>query len=531
MKLDSYRVESAVILAAGVGTRLAPFSFERPKALLKVRGEVLIERLIRQLREVGVERIAVVVGHMKESLFYLEDEFGVSIVVNPDYAVRNNHSSVWAARRFLGSTYIISSDQYFDENVFHSHCFAPYCTVAPRKGGVKELVANVNEWNRIVSAGRGAIGGYAIQGPVFLDTDSSRVYLEILEEEYALPGTLVKSWDEVLVEHISDLPMYAEKLPSRVITEFDILTDLVSFDNDFFANVDSKILDNISTILACTREEISDVQPVKAGLTNLSTLFSVRGERFIYRHPGSGTNELINRRAETVALGFAKELGLDDTFIHEDPDEGWKISHYIDGCSELDYSDESQVHRALGLARRLHQSGCVSPYCFDFLEESKRLIALLHGRHYILPRDFDELSDRIACLAKAMRLEAGDLVLCHNDLYGPNFLVRGDEMRLIDWEYAAMGDPACDLGNFIAQGSGYSVDQALDILPLYFGRSATPIEERHCLAAVALVGWYWYVWAMYKEAVGNPMGEWLHIWYRSAKVFAAAAEERYAGED
>lgn len=235
-KLDSYRVKSAVILAAGVGTRLAPFSFERPKALLKVRGEVLIERLIRQLREAGVEQIAVVVGHMKESLFYLEDEFGVSIVVNPDYAVRNNHSSLWAARCFLdiGSAYVVSSDQYFDENVFHSHCFAPYCTVVPRKGGVKELVANVNEWNRIVSAGRGAIGGYAIQGPVFLDTDSSRVYLEILEEEYALPGTLVKSWDEVLVEHISDLPMYAEKLPSGVITEFGILTDLVSFDNDFF---------------------------------------------------------------------------------------------------------------------------------------------------------------------------------------------------------------------------------------------------------------------------------------------------------
>lgn len=531
-ELESYRVKSAVILAAGVGTRLAPFSFERPKALLKVRGEVLIERLIRQLREVGIERIAVVTGYMKESLFYLEDAFGVSIVVNPDYAARNNHSSVWAARRFLDNTYIISSDQYFGENIFHEYCFTSCCTVVPRVGDADELVVDMDERGCIVSAKHGnSVGGYALQGPVFLDANSSRTYLDLLEKEYGSPETLPKSWDEVLAGHIDDLPLYAEKLPLGVITEFDFLTDLVAFDSDFFANVDSGILDNISTVLACTRDEISDVRPVKAGLTNLSTLFSVRGRKYIYRHPGSGTNELINRKAETVALNFAKEIGLDDTFIYENPDEGWKISLYIDGCSELDYSDEDQVRRALELTRRLHQSGCVSPYRFDFLEEANKIIALLEDRHYALPCDFGELSGRISRLAVAMQSEAGDPVLCHNDLYGPNFLVRGNEMRLIDWEYAAMGDPACDLGNFVAQGSGYSVEQTLAILPLYFGRPATLFEERHCLAAVALVGWYWYVWAMYKEALGNPMGEWLYIWYRSAKVFAAAAETRYGFDD
>ena len=115
--LESYRVEGAIILAAGAGTRFAPLSFERPKALFEVRGEVLIERTIRQLREAGVERIAVVTGNMKESLFYLEDKLGVSILVNPEYSTRNNHSSVWHAREFLGNTYIVSSDQYYAENV------------------------------------------------------------------------------------------------------------------------------------------------------------------------------------------------------------------------------------------------------------------------------------------------------------------------------------------------------------------------------------------------------------------------------
>ena len=61
-------VRRAVILAAGRSFSFAPFSYETPKALFKVKGETLIERQIRQLREVGVETIAVVVGSMREKL-------------------------------------------------------------------------------------------------------------------------------------------------------------------------------------------------------------------------------------------------------------------------------------------------------------------------------------------------------------------------------------------------------------------------------------------------------------------------------
>ena len=121
--------------------------------------------------------------------------------------------------------------------------------------------------------------------------------------------------------------------------EFDSLTDLTKFDRDFFANVDSRILDNICSTLDCSRDDISDVKPVNAGLTNLSTMFTVKGVRYIYRYPGNGTEKIINREAEAFALGVARDLGLDDTFLYEDPDEGWKISLYIEGCSELDYGN------------------------------------------------------------------------------------------------------------------------------------------------------------------------------------------------
>ena len=92
--LEPYRVANAIIMAAGFSSRFAPISYDKPKGVLKVRGEVLIERQIRQLQEAGIDDITVVVGYMKEAFFYLEDTFGVTIKVNDDYVTRNNNSTL-----------------------------------------------------------------------------------------------------------------------------------------------------------------------------------------------------------------------------------------------------------------------------------------------------------------------------------------------------------------------------------------------------------------------------------------------------
>lgn len=123
--LAPYKVENAIIMAAGMSSRFVPLSYEKPKGVLRVRGEVLIERQIRQLQEAGITDITVVVGYMKEAFFYLEDAFGVKIRVNEHYAQRNNNSTLMLAREQLGNTYICSSDDYFTENVSGRTCTRP----------------------------------------------------------------------------------------------------------------------------------------------------------------------------------------------------------------------------------------------------------------------------------------------------------------------------------------------------------------------------------------------------------------------
>ena len=93
--------KQAIILAAGFGMRMVPINLESSKAFLQVNGEYLIERLIRQLHEVGIKKIYVVVGFMKEQFEYLIDEFGVELVINTEYAGTTYAFARWSDTNFI----------------------------------------------------------------------------------------------------------------------------------------------------------------------------------------------------------------------------------------------------------------------------------------------------------------------------------------------------------------------------------------------------------------------------------------------
>lgn len=120
--------KNAIILAAGFGMRMVPINTETPKGLLEIKGERLIECTIRQLHEVGITEIYVVVGFMKEQYEYLIDEYGVELIVAPDYASKNNLHSLKTAADHLSNSYII--DLYFEGNCDDRTRIKIYCYIA-----------------------------------------------------------------------------------------------------------------------------------------------------------------------------------------------------------------------------------------------------------------------------------------------------------------------------------------------------------------------------------------------------------------
>lgn len=525
--LRPYKVDNAVILAAGMSTRFAPISYERPKGLLRVRGEILIERQIEQLKAAGVDDIVVVVGYRKEAFFYLEDRYGVRIVVNRDYAERNNSSSIMLVREILGNTYICSSDNYFEVNPFESHVWKAYYAAQYFEGPTDEWCLTTGAHGRIAGVEVGGSDAWCMIGHAYFDREFSSRFREILEAEYGMPETRGKLWEDLYAEHVRELDMCIRKYTPPIIHEFDSLDELRAFDPLFLENLDSQIFDNIVAVLGCSKSEIHDVYPLKQGLTNLSCHFATDDGEWVYRHPGIGTELIIDREAEREGLLTARQLGLDDTFVFTNPKRGWKISRFVPNAKNLDAHDDDQLKEAMAYARRLHECGASVERSFSFYEEGKGYERKAIERGPIDAADYWEMSRQADELNGLLLTDSGKPVLCHNDFFGLNFLVAEDgKVSLIDWEYAGMSDYANDFGTF-SVCEQLSEEEMRRALTYYFEREPTDAEWRHNLGQVGMAGWCWYAWCMLKLAEGEDPGEWTYIYYRAGKTYLKKSLELY----
>ena len=111
----------------------------------------------------------------------------MSIVVNEEYATRNNHSSLMVVRERLGNTFICSSDNYFVENPFEPYVWKAYYAAQYQEGPTNEWCMRLGSGNRIVSVDIGGSDSLIMLGHVYFDKNFSRAFSRILEEEYDLP--------------------------------------------------------------------------------------------------------------------------------------------------------------------------------------------------------------------------------------------------------------------------------------------------------------------------------------------------------
>lgn len=277
------KVDNAIIMAAGVSSRFAPISYERPKALIKVKNEVLIERQIRQLKEAGVPQIIVVVGYKKEQFSYLQEQFGVVIVENPEYAVRNNNGSIYAVRKYLKNSYICSADNYFTNNPFEKEVSRSYYAAVYAAGATNEWCMEEDDNGLIKTVQIGGEKAWYMLGHAFWTEAFSRKFLEILKREYKYPKTRDKLWEKIFMEHLEELPMKIRKYNHEDIYEFDSLDELREFDSIYKVNSGSAILENIAKRLNCKEGELKKIIPQKDAQGEV-TGFHFHSPKGIYKY-------------------------------------------------------------------------------------------------------------------------------------------------------------------------------------------------------------------------------------------------------
>lgn len=272
---ECYKVENAIIMAAGLSSRFAPLSYEHPKALLRVKGEVLIERQIKQLKEADIDDITIVVGYKKELFNYLIDKFKVKIVENPEYNTRNNNSTLYCIKHMLGNTYICSADNYFSENVFESYVDHAYYSAVFEEDKTNEWCITADETGLITDVKVGGENSWIMLGHAFFTDIFSKKFVDILESVYELPETAPLLWESIYIDNIHELQMYIRKYSKETIFEFDTLDELREFDHTYYSNTGSQILKKLSEELKCKEDDIVNTKPI-------SIKGEVEGFKFLY---------------------------------------------------------------------------------------------------------------------------------------------------------------------------------------------------------------------------------------------------------
>lgn len=227
----------------------------------------------------------------------------------------------------------------------------------------------------------------------------------------------------------------------------------------------------------------------------------------------------VNRYHEKECLEIAKANNIDPSFVYEEPNEGWKISKFIYDFHEPDYHSIDDCKKIVGTLRKLHSLNVKVDWEFKPWEESLVLENKIRNSSGINVIDFDELKENIYRLYLKVKNDGYKKCLCHCDTYSSNWMITKKNVYLIDWEYGGMSDSGVDIGYYMVDGE-FSISEAQNLIKLYCGESYNEDCFFHYISWAAIVSYYWFVWALFKESKGAIMGESLHRWYKIAKKYS-----------
>lgn len=532
--LEQFRVDGAVIMAAGFGSRFVPLTFETPKGLLEVFGERMIERQIKQLHEAGIRNITIVVGYLKEKFEYLIDRYGVDLLYNREYSAKNTLASLYRAHDVLKgrSIYLLSSDNWMRSNMFHSFECGSWYSAVYMEGETSEWCLDFTKKGQITRVQPGGRDCWAMYGPAYLAAEDMDRFLPALEAYYHLPGTEQFYWEQVLLElwngtarqrlnRPAEPPhMFISRQPADQVYEFENLEELRTFDPKYQNHSDSLAMQLVSQVFEIPESEVTNIRCLKAGMTNRSFLFTINSSSYICRIPGAGTELLINRRQEADVYEAIQPLGITEHILYLNRDTGYKIAEYYQGARNANPESWPDMQSCMDMLRKLHSSNIQVAHSFDIRERIEFYEKLCKSCGSILFEDYDAVRGTMNKVLDWLDLLNRPQVLAHIDSVADNFIFLPDgSLRLIDWEYAGMCDPFIDIA-MSAIYSYYNEEQALQLLCMYLGREPHAPERNVYYAYIALGGFLWSLWAVYKSALGDEFGEYTIIMYRYGKNFA-----------
>lgn len=458
----------AIILAAGRGTRLLPFTLQKPKPLLEIKGKSILENMILHLNAMGVNDIIVVSGYKSEQFIPLAKKLNFKLLVNENYENTNSTASMQIALDSITLDYIddilvLNGDSYIlNLNDIFAKLDPKYSTI------IAQVITQTQEitWsftaknNKITHINTNSKGGICETGLVYLCKNDVLHIRNLLKQQ-----NTNDYWECVFLKHLNTI--YLKLLETKdSIYEIDTFKDTKNF------------LSAKNFALQCSdNNEATRL----GGFTNYNFLITIKGEKKVLRIPGIGTESFVDREAEKAIVAILpKEVSTASTFFKH----YIKMTDYLEGYSDMvNQSFDTPFFKAFCKTLRILHSTTLLPN-FKPISNTNEILKY----ESLAQKEIVSKSQRDFILQIAKKLESDTQVLCHRDLLCGNIMYNQKEVKLVDFEYSGFSSKYWDIANFICESNVNEIQRA-EFISTYGALDDIRVRE-----AQTLVHYIWGLW-------------------------------------
>lgn len=502
-----------------------------PYPLLLFDGnQCLIDRTLSLLREIGVDRIVLIVGYRSE-LFEKYRSEDVVIYKASDYEFSGSMASLATASEVIDDDFLlVEGDTFFEKKVL-------------------ELLGNIEEGNCLVATEESGSGDecYIESQSGFItkiSKDKHRIcrfegeLLGISRISYETYQAMLSKWRKsnnsyLNYEHV--LMDVTEPLDRPFLFFKNLIWGDVDCPEDFkrLKEVTYRALrrkedpfdkDNLMKYLTdiFPEEDVSQAEIIQiGGMSNKNFRVNFKGRSYVLRVPGNGSDGMMERSNEEFNALEGCKMGVNPEIRYFDAKTGIKLADYVENAETLNAATiqrHDNLRKIADIYHKIHDAHVRLKNEFNLFQEIEKYDRLLENVGATMYEGWEEFKPKLMSLESRLNKIGIEMTPCHDDAVPENFIKAEDgTIYLIDWEYSGMNDPMADFAALFLESEFPEETQDYFLDKYYSGIVPKGIKER-ILCYEILWDALWAQWTVIKEACGDDFGSYGLDRYNRAKT-------------